>query len=297
MFPFSCPTIAEIDLDSLTNNYHKIRSLVHSEAKILAVVKDNGYGHGAVVISRELERLGIDLLGIAITDECVELRDGGEKKPILVLCGIYEDEIDKVIEYDSFPMVFNGEIEKSLSDQAHRGNRRVKVHRKFDTGMGRLGVTIEGAREFIERMKGLPNLVIDGVASHFSMVDEEYTRTQLKAFTKVVELCRGEGMRPTYWHISSSAPMIDFPDSWLNLIRPGIMIYGFYPSREYIGRIALRPVMRLRAAISFLKRVPAETRISYGGEYITQRESLIATLPIDTGMVTTDAFPTGERFS
>jgi alanine racemase len=103
MFPFSCPTIAEIDLDSLTNNYHKIRSLVHSEAKILAVVKDNGYGHGAVVISRELERLGIDLLGIAITDEGVELRDGGEKKPILVLCGIYGDEIDKVIEYDLIP--------------------------------------------------------------------------------------------------------------------------------------------------------------------------------------------------
>ena len=283
MFPFSCPTIAEIDLDSLAYNYHQIRSRVHSDAKILAVVKDNGYGHGAVVIARELERLGVDLLGIAIADEGVELRDGGVKKPILILCGIYEEEIDKVIEYDLIPIVFDGEIGKSLSDQANRRNKRVKVHLKFDTGMGRLGVPVAGAREFIEHMKGFTNLVIDGVVSHFSMADEEYTRTQLKTFTRVAEFCRGEGIKPTYWHISSSASMIDFPDSWFNLIRPGIMIYGSYPSREYIGRIALRPVMRLRTAIGFLKRVPAGTRISYGGTYITRRESLIATLPIGYG--------------
>ena len=283
MLPFSQPTIAEIDLDSLAHNYHQIRSRVDPGVKILAVVKDNGYGHGAVVIARELERLGIDLVGIAIADEGVELRDGGIKKPILILCGIYEEEIEKVIEYDLIPMVFDGEIGKSLSDQANRRNRRVKVHLKFDTGMGRLGVPVEGARNFIERIKGLSNLVIDGVASHFSLADEEYTRAQLKAFKRVTELCRKGGIRPTYWHISSSASMIDFPDSWFNLIRPGIMIYGSYPNREYIDRIPLRPVMRFRTAIGFLKRVPAGTRISYGGTYITQRESLIATLPIGYG--------------
>ena len=283
MVPFSRPTIAEIDLDSLAHNYHQIRSRVHSGTKILAVVKDNGYGHGAVLIARELERLGVDLLGIAIADEGVELRDWGVKKPILILSGIYEEEIDKVIEYDLIPMVFDGEMGRSLSDQANRRNRRVKVHLKFDTGMGRLGVPVEGARKFIEQIKGLPNLVIDGVASHFSMADEEYTRAQLRAFRELAELCRGEGIRPTYWHISSSAPMIDFRDSRFNLVRPGIMIYGSYPSREYIDRIALRPVMRLRTTIGFLKRVPAGTRISYGGTYVTQRGSLIAILPVGYG--------------
>ena len=283
MFPFLPPTIAEIDLDSLAHNYHQIRSRVHPGVKILAVVKDNAYGHGAVVIARELERLGVDLFGIAFADEGVELRDGGIKKPILILSGICEEEIDKVIEYNLIPMVFDGGIGKYLSDQANRRNSRVKVHLKFDTGMGRLGVPVEGARKFLEQMKGLPNLVIDGVASHFSMADEAYTRAQLKAFRGVAELFRGEGIRPTYWHISSSASMIDFPDSWFNLIRPGIMIYGSYPNREYIGRIALRPVMRLRTAIGFLKRVPAGTRISYGGTYTMQRESLIATLPIGYG--------------
>jgi alanine racemase len=283
MVLFSRPTIAEIDLDSLAHNYHQIRSRVHPGVKILAVVKDNGYGHGAVVIARELERLGIDLLGIAIADEGVELRDGGIKKPILILSGINEEEIDKVIEYDLIPMVFDGEIGKSLSDRANRRNRRVKVHLKFDTGMGRLGVPVEGTRTFLEHMKGLPNLVIDGVASHFSMADEEYTRAQLKAFKGVAELCRAEGIRPTYWHISSSAPMIDFPEGWFNLIRPGIMIYGSYPDREYIDHITLRPVMRLRTAVGFLKRVPAGTRISYGGTYVTHRESLIATLPVGYG--------------
>jgi len=283
MIPFFRPTIAEIDLDSLAHNYRQIRSRVHPEAQVLAVVKDNGYGHGAVMIARELERLGVDLLGIAIADEGVELRDGGVKRPILILSGISEEEIGEVIEYDLIPMVFDEGIARSLSDQAKRRNRRVKVHLKFDTGMGRLGVSIEGAREFIEGIKVLPNLIIDGVASHFSMADEEYTCAQLRAFREVVALCRGEGINPTYWHISSSAPMIDFPDSRFNLVRPGIMIYGSYPSREYSDRIALRPVMRLRTKIGFLKRVPAGTRISYGGAYITERESLIATLPIGYG--------------
>jgi alanine racemase len=283
VFHFLRHTVAEIDLDALAHNYHQIRSRVHPGVKILAVVKDNAYGHGAVGIARELERLGVDLLGVAIADEGIELRDGGIRKPILILSGIYEEEIDSVIEYDLIPMLFDGELGKSLCDKANRRNRRVKVHLKFDTGMGRLGVPVEGARKFLEQMKGFSNLVIDGVASHFSMADEEYTRGQLKAYKGVTELFRGEGIRPTYWHISSSAPMIDFPDSWFNLIRPGITIYGSYPSRDYIGRIALKPVMRLRTTIDCLKKVPAGTKISYGGTYTTQRESLIATLPIGYG--------------
>jgi alanine racemase len=277
------PTVAEIDLDALAHNYHQIRSRVHPGVKILAVVKDNAYGHGAVVIARELERLGVDLLGVAIVGEGIELRDGGVKKPILILSGIYEEEINSVFEYELIPMVYDEEIGKSLSDEANRQKRQVKVHLKFDTGMGRLGVPVEGAREFLEHIKGFPNLAIDGVASHFSMADEEYTRGQLKAYKRVEEVFHREGIRPTYWHISSSAPMIDFPDSWFNLIRPGIMIYGSYPTREYIGRIALRPVMRLRTTIGCLKKVPAGTKISYGGTYVTQRESLIATLPIGYG--------------
>ncbi len=283
MVHFLGPTVAEIDLDALAHNYHQIRSRVDPAVKILAVVKDSAYGHGAVVIARELGRLGVDLLGVAIAGEGVELRDGGIKTPILILSGIYEEEIDSIFQYDLIPMVFDGEIGKLLSDKAKRKNRRVKVHLKFDTGMGRLGVPVEGAREFLAYMKGFPNLVIDGVASHFSMADEEYTRGQLKAYRGVVELFHGEGIRPTYWHISSSAPMIDFPDSWFNLIRPGILIYGSYPNRDYIGRIALRPMMRLRTRIGCLKKVPAGTKISYGGTYITQRESLIATLPIGYG--------------
>ena len=155
MFPFLRPTIAEIDLDSLAHNYHQIRSRVHHGVKILAVLKDNAYGHGAVIIARELERLGVDLLGVAIADEGIELRDGGIRKPILILSGIYEEEIDSVIEYDLIPMLFDGEIGKSLCDKANRRNRRVKVHLKFDTGMGRLGVPVEGAPKFIEEIKGL----------------------------------------------------------------------------------------------------------------------------------------------
>jgi alanine racemase len=283
MVLFSRPTTAEIDLDSLAHNYHEIRSRVHPGAKILAVVKDNGYGHGAVFIARELERLGVDLLGTAIADEGVELRGGGVKTPILVLSGICKEEIEKVIEYNLIPMVFDEEMGKRLSNHAKRRNTRVKVHLKFDTGMGRLGVAVTGAREFIERIKGLPHLLVDGVASHLSMADEGYTRAQLQAFREVAGLCREQGIEPNYWHISSSAPIIDFPDARFNLVRPGILLYGCFPGREYLHRIALKPVMRLRTLIGFLKTVPRGARISYGGTYTTERESVIATLPIGYG--------------
>jgi len=249
----------------------------------MTVVKDNAYGHGAVIVARELERLGVDLLGVAITEEGVELRNGGIEKPILILAGIQREEIDAVIEYDLIPMVFDDEVARALSVRAKRRNKRVKIHLKFDTGMGRLGVPVQGARKFLERMRDLPNLVIDGVASHLSMADEDYTRAQLKAFREVVEFLPGGGVRPCYMHVSSSAPMIDFPDACFNLVRPGIMIYGSYPSKEYIGRIGLRPVMRLRTVVGFLKRVPAGARISYGGTFIAGRESLIASLPVGYG--------------
>jgi alanine racemase len=250
---------------------------------MMAVVKDNAYGHGAVIVARELEKLGVDMLGVAITEEGVELRNGGIKKPILILTGIRREEIDAVIEYDLIPMAFDDELVRALSVAAVRRNKRVKVHLKFDTGMGRLGVPVQGARKFLERMRDFPNLVIEGVASHFSMADEEYSRAQLKAFREVVEFLQGEGIRPYYMHVSSSAPMIDFPDSRFNLVRPGIMIYGSYPSKEYVGRIGLRSVMRFRTIIAFLKRVSAGARISYGGTFIAERESLIACLPVGYG--------------
>jgi alanine racemase len=277
------PTIAEIDLDALAHNYHQIRSLVHPGVKMMAVVKDNAYGHGAVIVARELEKLGVDMLGVAITEEGVELRNGGIKKPILILTGIRREEIDAVIENDLIPMVFDDELVRALSGTAVKRNKRVKVHLKFDTGMGRLGVPVQGARKFLERIRDFPHLVIEGVASHFSMADEEYSRAQLKAFGEVVEFLRGGGIRPHYMHVSSSAPMIDFPDSHFNLVRPGIMIYGSYPSEEYIGRIGLRSVMRFRTIIAFLKRVSVGARISYGGTFIAERESLIACLPVGYG--------------
>ncbi|UCD71390.1 MAG: alanine racemase [Syntrophobacterales bacterium] len=295
MFPFLRPTIAEIDLDSLAHNYHQIRSRVHHGVKILAVLKDNAYGHGAVIIARELERLGVDLIGVAFADEGVELREGGIKKSILVLSGIYEEEIDNVIEYDLIPMVFDEEIGKSLSEQAKRRNRRVKLHLKFDTGMGRLGAPVEGARKFLEHMKEFPNLVIDGVASHFSMADETYTRAQMKAFKGVEELFRGEGIRPTYWHISSSAPMIDFPDSWFNLIRPGDYDLRLIPQQGIYQPHCIETSDALKDGNRLFKRVPAGTRISYKGTYATQRESLIATLPIGYGDGYNRLFPIGEK--
>lgn len=276
------PTVAEIDLGSLAFNYRQLEKRIPKGVKLLAVVKADAYGHGAIPISLKLEELGVEYLGVAISDEGVELRKGGVKAPILVLGGIYGEDTAHIFRFDLTPVVFRKDSLKLLSKEAERQRKRVKVHLKVDTGMGRLGVPTDLWPTFLEELEGFPNIEIEGILSHFAMTDEEepFTTRQWRGFQRCLEIAEKMGISCKYLHMASSATLMAFPSYSGNLVRPGIMLYGSYPSRMSQDLIQLKPVMTLKTRIHFLKLVPPGTRIGYGGTFTTKRESLIATLPI-----------------
>ncbi len=275
------PTVAQIDLGALAFNFRQLRKRVPKGVKLLAVVKADAYGHGAVPISLKLEKLGVEYLGVAIAEEGVELRKGGVRAPILVLGGIYGGEVEKIFRFNLTPVVFDKDALRIISRAAQRGKKKVRVHLKVDTGMGRLGIPTPLWRDFLKGMVHFPKIEIEGILSHFSLTDEEdYTKSQWNQFQSAVALAEELGIRGKYVHMASSAMLTACPHYSGNLVRPGIMLYGAYPSPMFQRLIHLKPVMILKTRIHFLKLVPPGTSISYGGTFVTRRESLIATLPI-----------------
>ena len=276
------PTIAEIDLKALAFNYRQIKRHIPKGVSILAVVKADAYGHGAVPVSLKLEKLGVEYLGVAIPEEGVELRKGGVKAPILIFGGIFKGDAEEIIRYGLTPVVFDIESLKHLSKAAEKRRKKARVHIKVDTGMGRLGVPSELFPAFLKDLRKYPDIEIEGLLSHFSMTDGEevYTSYQWKKYQEAMAMAREIGISSRYLHMASSATLTTFPSFSGNLVRPGIMLYGSYPSPAIEKLIELRPVLTLKTRIHLLKSVSAGSRISYGGTFVTRRESLIATLPI-----------------
>ncbi len=275
------PTVAEIDLKALEFNYHQLQKKVPRGVKFLAVVKADAYGHGALPVSRKLEKLGVAYLGVATTEEAVELRKGGVKTPILLLGGIYGGEVDQVFKYRLTPVVFQKDSLKLLSKEAENRGRKVKVHLKVDTGMGRLGVPTDHWLNFLGKIKRFSRIEIEGLLSHFAMTEGgDHTPCQWREFQEAVEMAREAGISCKYLHMANSATLTTFPSCSGNLVRPGIMLYGSYPAPEFRDLLQLKPVLTLKTRIHFLKSVPAGRGISYGRTFVTGRESLVATLPI-----------------
>lgn len=280
------PTIAEIDLDALEFNYRQLREKVDKNIKILAVVKADGYGHGATFISKELQRLGTDLLGVAICEEGIALRKAGIIIPVVVLNGIFKDQIRETIEYNLTPVVYDSDIAQMLSAECKRIDKGIKVHVKIDTGMGRVGILPADIRPFFSRLEKMGNLEIEGALSHLSTAggdtseDRDFFSLQLERFEECLEEIDALGFSCPLRHISNSAAIIDSMYSSCNLLRPGLMLYGAYPSSRFVEKISLQPVMSLKTEIIQIKKVPSGTNISYGRSFITERDSIIATLPI-----------------
>lgn len=276
------PTVAEINLNALSFNYRQLRKRVPKGVKLLAVVKADAYGHGAVPISLKLERLGVEYLGVAIPDEGVELRRGGVKAPILILGGFFAGDVDKIFRFNLTPVAFQKDSLKLLCREAEERSKRVRVHLKVDTGMGRLGVPLPLWSDFLREIKAFRRIEVEGILSHFAMTEDEenFTSRQWEDFQGAVKAAEKVGIYCKYLHMASSATLTAFPSYSGNLVRPGIMLYGSYPSPMFQGLIQLKPVMTLKTCIYFLKSVPPGSRISYGGTFVTRRESLIATLPI-----------------
>lgn len=280
------PTRAEIDLGALRQNLAAVRALA-PRAEVLAVVKANGYGHGAVLVARALEREGVRFLGVALVEEGLELRSAGVKAPILVLSGAYEGGYELMVEHDLVPTVFRPEHLEGYARAARRAGRRVKAHVKVDTGMGRVGLLEGELGPFLDVAARCPEVELEGLLSHFAnadLADPAFTQEQVRRFKAALAALRARGISPSFRHLSNSAGVLALPEVRdgleLNLVRPGLMLYGLSPAARLRGVAELSPVMTWKTAIIHLKRVPAGTPISYGGTWVAPRESLVATLPL-----------------
>jgi alanine racemase len=277
------PTVCYIDHESLRWNFRQIRSLVGSQVKILSMVKANGYGHGAPAVARTLASAGSDAFGVAIIEEAIELRRHGITAPILVLTGAYLDQLELFFDHDLMAVVHDADLLQRLEAAVVRRGGNLHVHLKIDTGMGRIGFPAAECDSWLPQIKKLKAIKLKGIFSHFShaeSVEGQYTRKQLEIFHQLVQRLAAEGIAPPLIHLANSAATITLPEAYFNMVRPGLMLYGVYPSPEMVARISLKPVLSWKTRILQLKSVPSNTSISYGETFITKRDSLIATLPI-----------------
>jgi alanine racemase len=280
------PTWAEIDLDALAANFRVIREQVGRDVNVMAAVKANAYGHGAVACARRLEAEDIDWFGVALPEEGIDLRAAGITRPILCLGGFWEGQQNVCLQQNLTPVVYRLDMIESLNRAAGDAGVVADVHVKIDTGMGRLGVRSDDVREFCEALSRFPNIRVDGLMTHLASADdpaqEDFTKDQLERFQQAIDLFRDRGLTPTYIHAANSAATFAFPPARGNMVRPGGALYGF--ARDvlppHFETPRLQPVMSLRSRIMLLKTVGKGEKLGYGGIFQTTRESLIATVPI-----------------
>ncbi len=282
------PTRAEIDLDSIGHNVSEFRRLLGPDVQIMAVVKADGYGHGAVETARKALQAGASRLGVALLEEGLELRRAGIEVPMLLLGHTDPAAVPLLLKYRLTPTLFGLERARLFSSCCAAEGGTLPVHLKVDTGMGRIGVRPGGAAAFIDHVSRLPGLKLEGIFTHLSSADEDsdearaYTAGQLQLFDDIAAAARQRGIALPLCHAANSAAAVLYPQSRCNMIRLGISLYGCYPASwmKNVAPVKLRPAMSLKSEIVFLKEVPAQTHISYGRSYCTTANSIIATLPI-----------------
>lgn len=280
------PTWAEINLDNLIHNFRVTRAALASGVAIMPAVKADAYGHGAVQCARALETAGAEWFGVALPEEGMTLRDNGITTPILCLGGFWEGQEEPVIAHRLTPVVFRLDLLERLNRAARAAGLVADYHLKVDTGMGRLGVPHSELNGFLDDVANFENIRLDGVMTHLASADhpeqKEFTQRQMNLFESAVELVHVRGQSPTWIHQANSAGAHAYPRSRGNLVRLGGVLYGLWRdvTDRSIEPLDWRPVMSLRTRIMFLKTVPADARLGYGGTFVTARESRIATLAI-----------------
>jgi len=280
------PTWAEIDLNNLAANFNQVKQRVSPTARVMAVVKANAYGHGAVECAHRLAREGADWFGVALPEEGIELRESGITQPILCLAGYWPGQAAACIRHGLTTVVYRLEMIEALNQAAANAGVVVDVHVKIDTGMGRLGVRFDQLSEFVAALSQFRNVRIDGVMTQLAAADDAscqpLTRDQIEHFDDAITVFRDHGYRPTHLHLANSAGVYGYRESWGNLVRPGGVLYGLW--RDVLGLATPSPgllsVMSLHSRICLLKWVPPGETIGYGCTFEASRRSLIATAPV-----------------
>ena len=284
---------AVIDLDAVMYNMEMMHANIEKGTKMVVVIKTDGYGHGAVPISRMLE--DVDYVwgyAVATLDEGVVLRKAGIQKPILCLGCIFPDQLEEMIRHEIRMTTYSYELAKLADETAYRMGKKAYLHIKIDTGMSRLGFPV--AKESVEEILKIGRLVYtdcEGMFTHFSKADETDKTTtleQIRAFLWMKEHLAAEGMEFTYYHCANSAAILDLPETYMDIVRSGISTYGLYPSDEVDQQhVHLKPAMELISHVSHVKWVEAGVPVSYGGTFVTERPTRIVTVPVGYG----DGYP------
>ncbi|MFN2492359.1 MAG: alanine racemase [Pyrinomonadaceae bacterium] len=280
------PTWAEVDLNSVAANFHIVKNRVGLNANVMAVVKANAYGHGAVECARRLEKEGADWFGVALPEEAVELRSAGITKPILCLAGFWEGQAELCLQQNLVPVMYRLDLIEALDRAARERGIVAHVHIKIDTGMGRLGIRFDELGDFINSLKKFQHIRLDGLMTHFAAADEPscgpLTTDQVARFERSVAAFHEHGYQPTYQHLANSAAIFAQPSAWGNMVRPGGVLYGLW--RDILAPAdrheKFQPVMSLHSRITFLKWVPPGETVGYGCTFEASQKTLVATIPV-----------------
>jgi alanine racemase len=290
-------TWAEVDLKAYAHNIKELKRITRPAVRLMAVVKANGYGHGAIEVARAALKNGAKLLGVARLNEAIQLREAGLQAPILIFGYSPPNLAEMLIDYDLTQTVYSFAAASALSEIAVCRGKKIKIHIKIDSGMGRLGLLLDGLKagnfedtpalspiREIEAITRLAGLEPEGIFTHFATADsadKSYANLQLERFMNFIDNLDQAGLEFPIKHAANSGALIDMPESHLDMVRPGIATYGFYPSDEVDkSQVNLKPVMTLRSNVIHLKKVPAGFNISYGISYQTKKPTTIATVPI-----------------
>jgi alanine racemase len=291
------PTRAEIDLNKLEYNFMQIKKYLHKsnprkKIKICGVVKANAYGHGIQEISRKLISIGADYLGVANYDEAIKLRTNIPDAPILVFGTLIHSKlkpaayVKRLLKNDLIATVASLETARFLDYYSKRLGRKFKVHIKVDTGMKRIGFDVKNAFKNISQVFSFKNLEIEGLYTHFATAessDKTFAKFQLHKFRELIQQLKKAGMVFPIIHTANSGAVLDLKESYFDMVRPGLILYGYYPSDNNIKKIPLKPIMSLKSKVTYIKRVEPNTSISYGRDYYTDERSFIGSIPIGYG--------------
>ena len=282
---------AEINMDAVKHNFLCIRHAIGEGVKLCCVVKADGYGHGAVEISKLYHELGADFFAVSNLDEALELREAGIGEPMLILGFTPPDRCKDLARYNISQAVYGTAFAKMLSDECVKAGVKVKIHIKVDTGMSRIGFMCqefprdENSVKEIKAACELPGLISEGIFTHFAVADEgedgaAFTKKQFSNFSDTVNTLENMGVRFDIRHCSNSGAVTDYPDFGLDMVRAGIILYGYAPSKKIKNTLDLRPAMRLKTMISHIKEVKAGATVSYGRTFTAERDMRIATVPV-----------------
>lgn len=279
----SRPTWADIDLNALRHNLVQARNFCSGHQRLLAVVKADAYGHGAVPVARRLQSEGISDFAVATLAEALELRQAGIDDRLLILGGCFPGQEQAFIDLGLMPALFDKDTAIRLNDAAVKNQRQVRVHLKVDSGMGRVGFLPEQLQDFLPQLKSLNGLIVEGFMTHLACADDfnsAVTTVQQGRFYTMLEMLRRSGITPKEVHLSNSAGLSGWEGAECTLMRPGIMLYGGLPGPGFSTRLDLKPVMHLRSCVAQLRHLPAGSGISYGHSYHAQQDMTVAVLPI-----------------